>query len=128
MHLYQIRTLKGIDGICSRQLMHTHKTKHAIEQFHTTAALRIRASPSSNVACRYPSLGGDASRVRCDEGDNTAVGTVYTMLGALKMLGWACNVLGMIMYMFCVGFTEACKIELAGSRWDNEPEKDLTIT
>eukprot|EP00930_Biecheleria_cincta_P050129 TRINITY_DN35303_c0_g1_i1.p1 TRINITY_DN35303_c0_g1~~TRINITY_DN35303_c0_g1_i1.p1 ORF type:complete len:589 (-),score=97.29 TRINITY_DN35303_c0_g1_i1:43-1809(-) len=46
---------------------------------------------------------------------------VYTMLGALKMLGWACTVLGGIMYMFCVCFTEAAKTELASSRWDDRP-------
>eukprot|EP00930_Biecheleria_cincta_P004603 TRINITY_DN105519_c0_g1_i1.p1 TRINITY_DN105519_c0_g1~~TRINITY_DN105519_c0_g1_i1.p1 ORF type:complete len:598 (-),score=89.61 TRINITY_DN105519_c0_g1_i1:86-1831(-) len=38
---------------------------------------------------------------------------VFTLLGALKMLGWALILLVMIMYMFAVSFTEASKPFLA---------------
>jgi len=38
---------------------------------------------------------------------------VFTLLGALKMLGWALILLAMIMYMFAVTFTEASKPFLA---------------
>eukprot|EP00930_Biecheleria_cincta_P037030 TRINITY_DN25393_c0_g1_i1.p1 TRINITY_DN25393_c0_g1~~TRINITY_DN25393_c0_g1_i1.p1 ORF type:complete len:573 (-),score=109.14 TRINITY_DN25393_c0_g1_i1:97-1815(-) len=50
---------------------------------------------------------------------------VYTMLGAMRMLGWAVLLLGMIMYMFSVCFTEAVKPLLPGTQQVNSETPEL---
>lgn len=52
---------------------------------------------------------------------------VYTMLGAMKMLGWAVLLLAMIMYMFSVCFTEAAKPLLQGTQELNPATREIIL-